>query len=603
MENTLRYVRFFTISYLLILYLILNISIVSLQAQSESPPKGSIDFPEIEWYENLVREEEEMDSTAMLKRLLIHAREEAKDNDYLAAVEYFTRSLNYLQNKGDTSAYYLAKLKLSDAYIQLGYNKEAEEHLREAIKYYQMEKDTLHLAMAWAYLSRINLERGDSDLARRHILASAALNRKIKNINIRLHTLINQGLYLLQLQEYEKAKKSLDKAINISEHIGASPFYTNALYALSKVYSRTGQYDEAVKVLLKALEVEKIQNNAFLKLKLYKALAANLEKIENYASANLMLHQYSALNDSLLNKERQAIINKLIVKYETRQKQKEIIALESERKVAKIQGRLNEVSQKALLFSLGAMVIAVFFLVLYYQNKLRSNQIILEQKEKINQQQLIEMENAKQISSMESMVRGQELERNRIAKDLHDSLGGLLSTIKLHYDALPQCNTESEDSKELLRINHLLDLACTEVRTISSNLQPGALANLGLEQAVNDLVMKYQDISSADIIFQAYGLHTEIPSSKAIHIYRIVQELLHNSIKHAEANEILVQLTEDEGELHVLVEDDGKGYDRENIRRGMGVENILSRVNYLKAELNIQTQPGEGTSTMIIVSV
>jgi len=403
------------------------------------------------------------------------------------------------------------------------------------------------------------------------------------------------------LQEYDKARNSLEKAVKISAQTSNSHLYTEALYALATVYAKTGQHEKAVKELLKALEVERIQNNAYLKLRLYRALADNLEKTENYASANLMLHQYSSLNDSLLNKERQAIINKLIVKYETRQKQKEIISLESERKVSQIQGRLNEVSQKALMTSLAAMIVAVFFLVLYYQNKLRSNQIILEQKEKINRQQQIELENATKIASMESMVRGQELERNRIAKDLHDSLGGLLSTIKLHYDALPQCNEESEHKQEFLRINNLLDLACTEVRTISSNLLPGALTNLGLEQAVNDLVMKYQDITNADIIFQAFNLDTEIPSSKAIHIYRIIQELLHNSIKHAEAGEILVQLTEDEGELHILVEDDGKGYDRTNIHRGMGAENILSRVNYLKAELSIQTQPGKGTSTLIIV--
>ncbi len=602
MKRTIYHRIWGTISYQIItLLLSLICAPVEILSQAPSGTGDSTSFPEIEWYENLELNQEDMDSVAMLRNLLTHAREEAKKNDSLAAVEYYTRSLNILQDKRDTSAYYLAKLKLSDAYIQLGYFKEAEEHLRDVVKYYEIGRDSSHLALALAQLARINLENGDTDLARKRILRTAMLNRKIKNTTLRLHTLINQGLYLMHLQEYEKARSSLERAIKISEKAGESRFYTLALFSFAKVLSLTGQYDKAVKELLKALEVERVQNNAYLKLKIFKTLSDNLEKINNYAGANLMLHKYSSLNDSLLNKERQAIINKLIVKYETRQKQKEIISLESQRKVAQIQGRLNEVSQKALLISLAAMVIAVFFLVLYYQNRLRSNQIILEQKEKINKQQLIELENAKHISSMESMVRGQELERNRIAKDLHDSLGGLLSTIKLHYDALPQCSGDVEENQEFLRINHLLDLACSEVRSISSNLQPGALANLGLEQAVNDLVMKYQDISSADIIFQAFRLKTEIPSSKAIHIYRIIQELLHNSIKHAEANEILVQLTEDEGELHVLVEDDGKGYDRNGIKKGMGAENILSRVNYLKAELNVRTHPGEGTSTMIIV--
>lgn len=597
--------RNFTISYrllpLILLIWTMNVRGIGQDVQGDSA--SSMSFPTIEWYENLDSVSLELDSVKTLHLLLKNARKESKNNDYLAAVEYFTRSLNYLDEERDTSTYFLTKILLARAYIHLGYYRESVDHLRDAVKYYNDRKDTLHLATALAYLSRINLAEGATDLAKKNILKVAELNASIHSVPLRLHTLINQGVYLNQLQEYDKARQSLEKAISISKSKGLSSFYTLGLYELAKVYHLTGQQDEAVKALLKALEIEQVQNNPYLKRNIYKALAKDLEKLENYPSANLFLHQYTTLNDSLLNRERQAIINKLIVKYETRQKQKEIISLESEQKVQEIQGRLNAVSQKALLISLAAMFVAVFFLVLFYQNKLRSNQIILEQNEKINRQQLIELENAKQISSMESMVKGQELERNRIAKDLHDSLGGLLSTIKLHYDALPQVNEKSEAQQEFIKINQMLDLACSEVRTISSNLQPGALANLGLEQAVNDLVMKYQDVTEADIIFQAFGMETPIASSKAIHIYRIVQELLHNSIKHAEATEILVQLTEDQSELHVLIEDDGRGYDRSKIKRGMGAENILSRVHYLKAELNIKTAPGKGTSTLIIVPI
>jgi signal transduction histidine kinase len=136
---------------------------------------------------------------------------------------------------------------------------------------------------------------------------------------------------------------------------------------------------------------------------------------------------------------------------------------------------------------------------------------------------------------------------------------------------------------------------------IASNLTPGALQKLGLVKAVEDLISKVNNEKSPVIDFQVYGMDIEIDDFTAVHCYRIIQELLVNSIKHSNASEILVQMTRQDDQISILVEDDGIGYDVNSIQKGMGTDNILSRVSMLQGEIHTETTPGKGTSTLIHV--
>ena len=125
-------------------------------------------------------------------------------------------------------------------------------------------------------------------------------------------------------------------------------------------------------------------------------------------------------------------------------------------------------------------------------------------------------------------------------------------------------------------------------------------------EAIKDMLNRYNREKGPEIIFQAYGFDGNekiIESSRALQVYRIVQELLNNSIKHSKGKEILVQLSLKEPDLEIIVEDDGIGYLPEAINKGMGLENIKSRIKYLKGELSINSRPNEGTSTLIQVPV
>jgi signal transduction histidine kinase len=247
------------------------------------------------------------------------------------------------------------------------------------------------------------------------------------------------------------------------------------------------------------------------------------------------------------------------------------------------------------------MLIGSYIIIRSYQQRLSANQIITKQNEEINQRKIRELESNIKIENMSSMLQGQELERERIARDLHDSLGGLLSTVKLHFDALQAGIPEIARQAEYAKAYNLLDNACNEVRTISNNMQPGALLKMGLVPAIRDLINRIESKDTPHMEFQHFGPLHDLPMTIGLHIFRIVQELLYNSIKHAGANEILVQLIRNPDDLEIMVEDDGRGYDPSDARRGMGTENIAARVNFLKGEISVHSESGVGTTTTITV--
>ncbi|MDX1407024.1 MAG: sensor histidine kinase, partial [Saprospiraceae bacterium] len=272
---------------------------------------------------------------------------------------------------------------------------------------------------------------------------------------------------------------------------------------------------------------------------------------------------------------------------------------EKDRNIATINNRLQKILTFSLLFGSVIVLLGAYLTIRNYQSRFNANQIIHKQNEEINQRRITELENNLKIETMQSMILGQEAERERIAKDLHDSLGGLLSTVKLHFDAVQTHSPGIDETSEYQQAHALLDEACKEVRNISNNMQPGALLRLGVVSAIGDLINRLQSDSTAQIEFQHYGLNGSLDQTISLNIFRIVQELLTNSLKHAQASQILVQLIQKDDELMVMVEDDGIGYDSSAVKQGMGTENIASRVNFLKGDLSIHSVIGEGTSTLV----
>jgi len=211
---------------------------------------------------------------------------------------------------------------------------------------------------------------------------------------------------------------------------------------------------------------------------------------------------------------------------------------------------------------------------------------------------IIMHENEKQLLALNSMLQGQQEERTRLAKDLHDGLGGMLSGIKLNLSSIADHIQSPEKDKQLfLKSIHQLDNAITEMRRVAHNMMPEALLKFGLVEATRDFCQNINESGIIKMKFMYIG-ELQMEQSREIIIYRIIQELANNCIKHANPANIIVQLTRGEQEMMLTVEDDGKGF-VPGSSNGAGLKNVQTRVDYLKGNLNIESAPGKGTSITI----
>ncbi len=521
--------------------------------------------------------------------------------NYFEALDCYLALLDRYEGEQDLTNYYKTKIKLAWVYYNLGYTQDALG-LMQQIRDFFKGRDTEFYAQASLIHSWILMDLDDFQNAETIIGAlKASTLRRTDKVSY-LQYLLLSGRVKAHEGDSLLARDLLDEANSLCLELDSPQWYAYVQFYNGLHWEAKKDIRQARKSYLKASKVAKELGNAFLHKRSLDKLIPILGDRGNFEQAYRLQSERTRLTDSLNDLQRLQVVSKQIVKYESQKKQKEIIDLEGEKRMEELRSRRSNLANYALMISFLAVLAAAYLIITFYQQKLNSNQIITSQKEQINQQKINELKTNMQIESMQSMMKGQELERERVAKDLHDSLGGMLSAIKLRYDGLLK-KDKVVNEEEFTNIHDLLDDACQEVRNISNNLQPGALEQLGLIEALNDLINKYQKGQKTVIHFQHYGIlgKNKFDSFTSLNIYRIIQELLNNSMKHAKAGEILIQLHRDNGELVLMVEDDGVGYDTSTVEEGMGSENIRSRVTFLNAELNIDSQEGEGTSTMVTI--
>jgi signal transduction histidine kinase len=201
-----------------------------------------------------------------------------------------------------------------------------------------------------------------------------------------------------------------------------------------------------------------------------------------------------------------------------------------------------------------------------------------------------------------SLLKGQEDERGRMARDLHDGLGGLLSGVKLSMNRMKDnLIITNENMAVFERSLDLIDTSIAELRRIAHNMMPEGLISYGLDEALKQYCSSINTNGMLQVTYQSVGLSERMPDAVEITAYRIIQELLNNILKHASATEAMVQIIRDEGRLNIVVEDNGRGFDKNSLKekKGAGWVNIGARVEYLKGQLELNSEPGKGTQVNI----
>jgi signal transduction histidine kinase len=205
---------------------------------------------------------------------------------------------------------------------------------------------------------------------------------------------------------------------------------------------------------------------------------------------------------------------------------------------------------------------------------------------------------------LSAVINAEEKERDRVSREIHDGLGPLLSTIKLYVNELEDEGNGPEEKKELLtHTNELINEAISSSRSISNNLTPRMILDFGLVKAIESFIKKINITQKIKIIFENRNISERLDQTIELILYRIITELINNTLKHAEAGKIEIYLEILDGSLQVTYIDDGKGFDKDQVMRdentGMGLKNISSRLESINGTLKIHTRPGIGTLVVI----
>ncbi len=519
--------------------------------------------------------------------------------EYEKSFEYYKRALEYFKLNRDSSGILETNHAIAKRYIDAGFYDESIQLLQNLQNVYQKQKKATKLASVYFDLNRAYKARGDNEKSIEYLKKSEDLNVYLKDTTLMLRIFFDKIQSFEMSYELDSALVTAYKVFTISSHFENKELVAKSLFHIGYINKLKKNFPLAIKYLTKSKSILPFQPYSELRKFIYKELSDVYAKSGETKLGYDYLIKYTQLNDSILNKNRLESFTNLALKYGSKEKQTSIELLKIEKQYAEEQNSTQRRTMYILGIGLFIVTLSIYFIIKFYDQRISTTKIITEQKEEINHQKIRELEDNYKMSSMRSVIEGQEIERERIAKDLHDSLGGLLSTIKLQFDQVRSRNEELGQLKEYNKAHKLLDIAVEEVRTISRNLQPGSLHNLGLVPAIKDLINRFEGDGSPYIDFQYYQMPEKIDKMISLSVYRIIQELLTNSLKHAQAHEILIQINTEEDELVIQYEDDGVGFDQHHLKRGMGLENIRSRVSYMHGTITMDSEKGKGMAVMI----
>lgn len=467
---------------------------------------------------------------------------------------------------------------LGSIFQQAGDTSKAYQYLQKAYQLNLANADTLRAAYALINLGILYKKQKKYLEAENALKEANEIGKKKKDLEVVFASHLNIGeVYLVQSKQV-LAQQQLQFAYEIAQKLQSNDKIATALSSMANGAIAQKDYATAESYLHKALNISQKNPNAKRRLDVMHAMYEVQKKLGNDKGALQYHLMYAALNDSLNKLEMKKNLQELEVKYQTEKKEKEIIQKNLE---------IKNKNQWLLLLTISGLA-AVALIVLITINSKRK-QILLQQKNTLLQQ-------AQDLGVLKAMAEGEENERKRIAKELHDGVCGMLATASLYVNSAQK---DAQNVTQSEKITQLLTQAHQEVRTISHNLMPSVLEKSTLSAAVAGMCEELANAKGIHFVFQLYGEEKRLPMPAQTHIYRCMQELMQNVVKHADAKNVLLEMVYTPHLLSMTFEDDGKGWNKLQTNKGIGLENIRNRIQLLKGEIEIDTQINKGTSFYI----
>ncbi len=507
-----------------------------------------------------------------------------------AALVWYFKSEALAKSVNDTSDLIPLYADMCVFYLKLKKFNAADTVIRNAIHLSMLVHDSTQLASTINNRGLLFLDEGKIDSAIQDFETSKKLYEKLNDKLGMAYALDYLSSAYSEIKNYTKAFQSLEQSRAMRIGLGDKMGEAIAINNIGELYLAQNQPEKALPYFLETIKKSKAINFADLEMNAYKMLGQTYQKLNNFHAAFDAQNQYLNLNQKIQDEKRVKTIEELQTKYETDKKQQQIIRLNDESKIQQLLiGKRN-----FTIFIIAG--IFLFSIISAWQFYLRYK---IKQENKLKD----EIAHQQNLAAL-GIIDAENRERKRIAGDLHDGLGQLMSTVKMNTEILVERyvvkNAASQNLSE--KTMSLIDESCREVRSIAHQMMPNVLVKSGLVFALRDLV---NNINSDKLKASVYisGIENRLAPHIETVLYRVVQESINNVIKHAHASVLDISLRGEEKEITVTIEDNGKGFnmaDREKTM-GIGLKNMASRIEFLKGAVDISSALGKGTLVAIYI--
>lgn len=529
----------------------------------------------------LVKNEDNFEVKFYAQSLLgLNKRRQAQ---YDEALRYNLNAAKLAEEQGDKFFMGKAYNNLGVLYVTTQDLKRAEEYHKKALAIRLQLGNASEIYLSYENLGILKRDQGKYEEALRYYVKGAEYAFKTKDSNNISFVYNDIGAAYSFTGRYQESEKYLMASIGIRERANEKDELAYTYNYLGENYERKKDLVNAEKNIKKALAIAKEINNNKQVYEAYESLSDFYSRNKRYDSAYVYAMYHKHFKDSITRKNQGELIAELNTKFETEKKERKI--QEQQFEIAKRNYWLAGISGLLLMgTSLGYSR--------YKRNKLRQKAAL--QATVLKQQEL----------ATKAIIQAEENERKRIAGDLHDGVGQMMSAAKMNLSTLKGdiSFTSPEVEQAFDNAVSLVDDSCKEVRNTSHNIMPNALLKSGLTTAIREFIHKI-DQRTIHVNLFSEGLNERMDSDVETVLYRVVQECVNNVIKHSGANKLDITLIKDDDGISVTVEDNGKGFNVKDAEKmeGLGLKNIRTRIEYLKGDVEWSSAEGRGTAVMITI--
>lgn len=464
--------------------------------------------------------------------------------------------------------------------------------VNEYLAYAEEQDDPALLSKAYMQIGSIFINSKPTETLRYFKLS---LDENLKTDDSLMTAKIHHNLGVLYAEKLDKLDSALihyNTALEEYEEQNKTDFISYIYNNRASVYKKKGDYDAAIRNYLQADSIGAKEYRKENKRLLYGWLSDAYEKNDDPHNALKFLKLQNIYQDSINKADQDKAMLDIQTKYEVERKENENLRLK--------QNRIW------LWVAVGFLIVTLIIGLLFYKN-LQKKKKIRDREYEMQRQKLENVLKEQELAGIDAMIEGQEKERQRIANDLHDNLGSLLATIRLHFQnmKIKKDRLKEEEDRMMKQTDDLIDEAYQQVRSMAHAKHAGVPAREGLLPAIKNFARKVSVSNQLVINVEDQGMNERLENTLEIAIFRMVQELVTNIIKHANAKNATIYLTDYEDSINIMVEDDGQGFDFGKIKpkEGMGVHSIQKRVEYMDGEIDFDSTPGKGTTVNITIPI